>query len=115
MQPIKDGESSKKGRPPPFYVSLIIGDKLVHNCIIDLGASRFVMPRCIANLLGIKYEPMVKDVLQLDGSSIMIVGILKNIETTLHVYPSHNITQDISISEVKPHFPSTFIETLLHK
>lgn len=42
---------------------LIIGDKIVHNFMIDSGASSSMMPRCVAKFLGIKYEPMVRDVL----------------------------------------------------
>ena len=63
IQPSKEVETSKKVRPPPFYVSLIIGDKLVHNCMIDSGASSSVMPRCVVDALEMKYEPIVKDVL----------------------------------------------------
>ena len=63
IQPSKEVETSKKVRPPPFYVSLIIGDKLVHNCMIDLGASSSVMPRSIAYVLEMKNEPIVRDVL----------------------------------------------------
>ena len=47
--------------------------------MIDLGASSLVMPRCIADALEMKYEPIVKDVLQLDGSTIKTVGILRNV------------------------------------
>ena len=54
---------SKFFRPPPFYISLIIGDKLVHNCMIDSGASSSVMPKCVVDILEMKYEPIVKDVL----------------------------------------------------
>ena len=95
IQPIKGGETSKKVRPPPFYVSLIIGDKLVHNCMIDSGASSSSMPSSVANLLDIKYEPIVRDVLQYNGSSIKTIGVLKNVEMTLHGFPSCSITQDI--------------------
>ena len=63
VQPSREEETSKNIRPPPFYFSLIIGGKLVHNCMIDSGASSSVVPRCINNLLGIKYELMVRDVL----------------------------------------------------
>ena len=45
VKPSKEVETSKKVRPP-FYVSLIIGDKLVHNCMIDLRGSSSVIPRC---------------------------------------------------------------------
>ena len=47
VQPSREVETSKKVRPPPFYVSLIIGDKLVHNFMIDLGASSSMMPKCV--------------------------------------------------------------------
>ena len=63
MQPSREVETSKKVRPPPFYVSLIIWDKLVHNCMIDLGASSLVMPRYVADALEMKYEPIVRNVL----------------------------------------------------
>ena len=62
MQPTKDEGRSKKSKPSPFYLSLIIGDKIVHNCMIDSRASSSIMPRCVADQLGMKYEPMIKHV-----------------------------------------------------
>lgn len=49
----KNDENSKSSitvqgkdvRPPPFYVSLIIGKNLVHNCMVDSGATCSVMPK----------------------------------------------------------------------
>ncbi|KAH9323102.1 hypothetical protein KI387_017741, partial [Taxus chinensis] len=35
------GEQGKNLRPPPFYVSLVIGDQLVYNFMIDSGASSY--------------------------------------------------------------------------
>ncbi len=72
--------------------------------MIKSRASSLVMPKCIAEILDITYKPMVRDVLQLDGSSIKIVGILKNVEMALHACLSRTIIQDISIAKVKPHF-----------
>ena len=63
LKPSREIEIGKKVRPSPFYVSLIIGDKLVHNCMTDLGASSSVMPKCVFDALGMKYEPIVIDVL----------------------------------------------------
>ena len=79
VQPSEEVETTKKVRSPPFYVSLIIGDNLVHNYMINLGASSSVMPKCIAHILEVKYEPVVKDALQLDGSAIKTMGILNNV------------------------------------
>ena len=40
----------------------------------------------------------------MDGSTVKTVGILTNVETTLHARPGCTVVQDISIDEVKPHF-----------
>lgn len=55
-------ENNKNLKPPPFYVSLIIGDKLVHNCMIYLEASSSVMPKQIADQLGLQYEVTLKGI-----------------------------------------------------
>ena len=49
-------------------------------------------------------HPIVRDVLQLDGSTVKTKGILRNLEMALHACPGCTITQDISDVEVKPHF-----------
>lgn len=88
VKPTKEGETSKKWKYPPFHVSLIISDKFVHNCMVDSGAKSLLMPWCIADLLGVKYEPIAKIVLQLYGSIVTNVRILKNLEMALHAPPS---------------------------
>lgn len=104
MQPTKDEGTSKKYKSSPLYLSLIIGDRIVHNCMIDSGASSSIIPRCIADQLGMKYEPMIKHVLQLYGTLVTILGILKGIKMSLHACPNCIVTQDISIVELLPHF-----------
>lgn len=104
VQPSKEEEISKNVIPPQFYVSLIIGDNLVHSYTIDSGASSSVMPKCVANILEVKYEAIVKDVLQLDGSTVKTMGILRNFEMALHACLGSTVVQYISIFEVKPHF-----------
>lgn len=63
-------QPEKEVKPPPFYVSLIIGKHLVHNCLIDSGASSSVMSKQIADKLGVEYEPLEQGVVQLDGTSV---------------------------------------------
>lgn len=62
------------------------------------------MPKFVADILEVKYEPMIKDVLQLDGSTVKTMGILRNVEMALHPCPGCTVVQYISIVEVKPHF-----------
>ena len=85
---------SKKVRPPPFYVSIIIGDKLVHNCMVDSRASSSIMPKCVVDALEMKYGPIIRDVLQLNGSTIWTIGILRNVEMSLHACPGCIVVQD---------------------
>ncbi|KAH9308710.1 hypothetical protein KI387_036621, partial [Taxus chinensis] len=56
------GQQGKTLKPPPFYVSLIIGNQLVHNCMIDSGVSSSGMPKRIADQLGIQHEVISKGV-----------------------------------------------------
>ena len=104
VQPTNVEGTSKKSKPSPFYLSLIIRDKIVHNCMINSGASTSIMPRCVADQVGLKYEPMIKQVIQLGGLSMIMIGIIKGLRMELHASLDCTITQDISIVELPPHF-----------
>lgn len=54
---VKNEQKGKEVKPPPFYLSLIIGDKFVHNCMVDFGSSGSIMPKILADKLGLVYEP----------------------------------------------------------
>ena len=71
-------------KPSPFYISLIIGDKIAHNCMIDSGTSTSVMPKRTTDQLGIKYEPMTNGITQLDGSSCRTIRVFNDLKVTLH-------------------------------
>ena len=38
--------------PPPFYVTLLVHEQLVHNCLLDSGASHNLMPKAVMEALG---------------------------------------------------------------
>jgi len=39
---------------PPFYTSLNIHDKVLHNCLMDSGASHNLMPKTVMEELGLE-------------------------------------------------------------
>lgn len=45
VKPLEAENPKKISKPPSFYLSLIIGDKIVHNCMIDSMASSSVVLR----------------------------------------------------------------------
>ena len=76
----------------------------MHNSTIDSRASSSIMPRCVVDQQVMKYEPMIKHVLQLDGTSVTIIGILKGLKMALHACPSCFVVQDMYIVEIPQHF-----------
>ena len=52
---------------PPFYVSLVIHDLLLHNCMLDFGASHNLMPLSIMEQLGLQITRPYKDLYSFDS------------------------------------------------
>jgi hypothetical protein len=46
---------------PPFYTSLNIHDKVLHNCLMDLGAFHNLMPKTVMEELGIEITKSYHD------------------------------------------------------
>ncbi|MGU4934776.1 hypothetical protein MAY13_22900, partial [Escherichia coli] len=45
--------TDKEESVPPFYVSLNIHEKFLHNCLLDSGASHNMMPKVVMEELGL--------------------------------------------------------------
>lgn len=99
----KEVNQSKKMKSPPFYISLVIGDKIVHNCMIDSSACTSIMPKRIVDQLGIRYEPVTNGIIQLNGSSYRTVVVFQDLEVTLHACLGQTIVQDIIVIDLPTH------------
>lgn len=111
----KDDQVSKTIKTPTFYMSLIVGKYLFHNCMIDSGVNTSIMPKRIIDILGLKYSPMSRVFLQLDGSIVSVQGEIKNHELTLHSYPNLTITYDILFIDIPPMFSICFSRDFTNK
>ncbi|KAH9311632.1 hypothetical protein KI387_026667, partial [Taxus chinensis] len=58
----------------------------------------FVMPKKIADQLGLQYE------VKLDGTTVETVGVIKGLNLTLHTCPNVTILQDVSVIYFPPLF-----------
>ncbi|KAH9289487.1 hypothetical protein KI387_033604 [Taxus chinensis] len=72
--------------------------------MVDSGASSTIMSKVIAQKLGLQYEPTERSILQLDGTATNTVGIIKNLEVTLHACPNVSILQDVTVVDLPPYF-----------
>lgn len=79
--------SQVEGKPKPnsFYLTLIVGDKLLHNSLIDSCASTIVMPKQIVEILNIRYEPLSRGIMQLDGNKVQNVDLIKSSTNIVHM------------------------------
>jgi hypothetical protein len=52
--------------PPPLYTSLNIHDKVLHNFLMDLGASHNLMPKIVMEELGLEVTKAYHDLYSFD-------------------------------------------------
>ena len=72
---------------PPFFLSIRIYGKNLHNFLIDSGASCNVIFLSIAQSLGVSPQPSNRVVIQLDKTEVKVIGVLKDVQIQLTVDP----------------------------
>jgi len=91
-------------RPPPFYLSLILEGWVVNNCMIDIGAAIIIIPKAVVDEMKLYVTRCIDDVIQLDSSSVDIVGSFKGVQITLNAFPDIHVVQYIIVVYLPPLF-----------
>jgi len=60
-----------------FYISLNIHDKILHNAMLDSGASHNLMPKSIMEKLNLDITRPYKDLFSFDSSQVKCLGLIK--------------------------------------
>ena len=89
---------------PSFYVSLIIHDKILHNCLLDTGASHNLIPKTIMEELGLDITRPYHDLFSFDSRKVKCLGLIKDLAITLTQLPMKSIMMDIVVADVPPKF-----------
>jgi hypothetical protein len=55
---------------PPFYIYFIVHDKILHNCLIDSGASHNLMPKVVMEELGLDISKPYQDLYSFDSKKV---------------------------------------------
>lgn len=69
----------QEGAIPPFYVSLNIHDKILHNAMLDFGASHNLMPKVVMERLGLETTKPYKYLYSFDSSRVKCLGLIKDL------------------------------------
>ena len=89
---------------PPFYTSLNIHDKVLHNCLMDSGASHNIMPKTVIDEIGLEITKMYHDLYSFDSRKVKCLGVIKYLVVTLFQFPMKSVVMDIVVADVPPKF-----------
>jgi hypothetical protein len=89
---------------PPFYTSLNIHDKVLHNCLMDSGESHNFMPKTIMEELGLEIKKSYHDLCSFDSRRVQCLGVIKYLVVTLFQLPMKSVVMDIMVDDVPPKF-----------
>ena len=92
------------GGVPPFYVSLNIHDKVLHNAMFDLVASHNLMPKSVMEILDLDITRPYKDLFSFDSSQVRYLGLIKDLCVSLVQYPAKTILMDVVVANIPPKY-----------
>jgi len=81
----------------PFYTSLLVKGWLVHNCMLDSGASSNVIPIEVVNLLGFKVSRSYGNCYAMDSTEVNVIRVVNGVEVKLVAYLGKCFLMDIII------------------
>ena len=76
----------QEGGVPPFYVNLNFHDKILHNAMLDLGASHNLIPKRFMERLSLEMTRAYKDLYSFDSSRVKCLGLIKYLCVSLAKY-----------------------------
>jgi hypothetical protein len=89
---------------PPFYISLNVHDKILHNCLMDSGASHNVMPKVVMDELGLDITKPYHDLYSFDSRKVKCLGVMKDVVVTLSQLPMKSVVLDVIVADIPPKF-----------
>jgi hypothetical protein len=89
---------------PPFYISLNIHEKILHNCLMDSGASHNVMPKVVMDELGLDITKTYLSLHSFDSRKVKCLGVIKDMVVTLSQLPMKSVVMDVIAVDIPPKF-----------
>jgi ribonuclease HI len=88
----------------PFYISLNIHDLILHNAMLDSGASHNLMPKAVMEKLGLEVTRPYKDLHSFDSSKVRCIGLIKDLCITLVQIPAKSMVMDVVVVDIPPKY-----------
>jgi hypothetical protein len=94
----------KDDSSPPFYTSLNIQDKVLHNCLMDSGASHNLMPKIVMEELGLEVTKDYHNLYSFDSRRVQCLRVIKYLVVSLFQLPMMSVVMEIIVADVSPKF-----------
>jgi hypothetical protein len=101
--PEVDGRDDN-GDVAPFYINLNIHDLILHNAMLDSGASHNLMPKAVMEKLGLEVTRPYKDLHSFDSSKVRCIGLIKDLCITLVQIPAKSMVMDVVVVDIPPKY-----------
>ena len=92
--------NKRSNQVDPFYLTLLINNKLIKNCMIDSGAAVNIMSADVMKEIGLKVDTPFGKCYAMDNRSVPVVGIIKNVEFRFPSFPHISYRTDITVVEI---------------
>ena len=89
---------------PPFYVTLVIHDLLLHNCMLDFGASHNIFPLYFMEKLGLQITRPYKDLYYFESKRVKGLGMIKDLVVNLAHIPAKSVVMNIVVDDILAQF-----------
>jgi hypothetical protein len=84
----------------PFYLSLLMNDFILHNCMLDSRASSNVMTKKVMEQLNLRISRPYHNICAMDSKTIQVHGLIKGLQVHLAAFPDIMIEMDIVLIDV---------------
>ena len=77
---------------------------IVHNAMLDYGASHNLMPKGVLESLGLEVIIPYKYLYSFDSMRVKCLGLIKDMVVTLKKIPSNTVVMDVVVLDIPPKF-----------
>jgi hypothetical protein len=88
------------GENPPFFMTLMMNNKCLNNCMLDTGASANMMSLKVMQQMGLKVTRHYRNVCGFEYKAIPTHGVVENVEVQLKEFPEKTNHIDIIVVDV---------------
>jgi len=99
----------------PFYVTLNIHDTILHNCMLDYGASNDMMPKVVMEKIGLEITRPYHDLYSFDARKVKCSGMIKDMVVNLCQMHVKRIMVDVVVDDVPTNYGMLLYKTWAQK